>query len=197
MANEKIQAFKTEIQQKIADVLEEFAQGKLNREQFHAIYERYNAQLEFADKALDMESVPANDGSTIAIREKFMGKAQGLIIFSNQTGNVIETLGEFGMSMTELVPVLDEFTQEWQAGRVIDRAVRNTQNGQWLLFVAGAFTTVSTLFTNEPSGYQIQVIRRMHHEFEEANQTLLAKNDIDAAQLVYPFYSFVRRNLRG
>ncbi len=197
MADNKIQAFKEEIQQKISNVLEEFAQGKLNREQFHAIYERYNSQLELADKALDTDASLPNDGSTIAIREKFMGKAQGLIIFSNKTGNIIETLGEFGMSMTELIPVLDEFTTEWQAGHVIDRAMRQTKNDQWLLFAAGKHTIIATLFTNEPSGYQIDVIRRMHQEFEEANQSLLAQKNIDAGQLVYPFYSFVRRNLRG
>jgi len=197
MADAKIQNFKDEVQRKISDVLEEFAQGQLNRKQFHAIYERYNAQLELADQALNTADIPTNDGTTIAIRQDLMGKAQGLILFASESGNVIETLGNFGLSMTELLPVMDEFLREWEAGRVTDRAVRPAANKQWLLFVAGKYSVVATLFTNEPSGYQVQVIRRMHREFEAANEARLSQSNIDAAELVYPFYAFVERNLRS
>lgn len=199
MASEsKLEAFKTEVQHKIANLLEEFAEGKLNREQFHALYERYNAQLELAEKATNSDVPLAKDGGTMVLRDKYMGKAQGLIIFANDSGNVIETLGNFGVAMDRVLPVLTEFTQEWKAGRIVDRAVRKAGEDEWLLFVAGKFTTIVTLFKHEPSGYQTHVIQRMHKEFEEANHALFeAQNTVDATRLVYPFFSFVKRNLRG
>ncbi len=194
MDADKLQSFKATVQGKIDGILAEFAEGKLNREQFHALYERYNAQMELAEKTEG--STPANnDGGTIVIKEKYMGKAQGMIIFANDTGNVIETLGTFGLAMTEVLPVLDEFTREWKAGRVVDRAVREASGNQWLLFVAGNHTTIVTQFQNEPSGYQTTVIQRMHKEFEEANKTLFQSKRADAATLVFPFYSFVKRSM--
>ncbi|MEL6149443.1 MAG: hypothetical protein AAFU54_13760 [Chloroflexota bacterium] len=194
MAQNKLEAFKAEVQAKINRVLEEFAEGKLNRDQFHAIYERYNSQMELAEKATSNDVPVDEDGGTMVLREKLMGKAQGLIIFDNKSGNVIETLGAFGVGMAEVQPILQEFTSEHKAGRV-DRAVRPASDKQWLLFVAGKFTTVVTLFKNEPSGYQTTVIQRMHGEFENANHGSFENDRIDAAQLVFPFYSFVKRNL--
>lgn len=197
-AESKLDAFKTEVQKKIANLLEEFSEGKLNREQFHALYERYNAQLELAEKATTADVPVAKDGGTMLLRDKYMGKAQGLIIFANESGNVVETLGSFEVAMDRVLPVLLEFTEEWKAGRIVDRAVRQAGKDEWLLFVAGQFTTVVTLFKHEPSGYQTHVIQRMHKEFEEANQAQFRTGeDVDAARLVYPFFSFVKRNLRG
>lgn len=194
MDTDKLQSFKANIQTKIDKILAEFAEGKLNREQFHALYERYNSQMELAEKAEDTATI-GNDGGTIMIRQKFMGKAQGMIIFANDSGNVIETLGTFGLAMTEVVTVLDDFTQEWKAKRTVDRAVRAVSGGQWLLFVGGAYTTSVTLFKNEPSGYQTKVIQRMHGEFEAANKQLFKTGKAQAASLVFPFQSFVVRNL--
>jgi len=197
MDNAKLQNYKDQVQGKMDNLLAEFADGKLNREQFHALYERYNAQMEFAEKSVSGAHIAA-DGGTVVIRDKFMGKAQGLIIVSNDSGNVIETLGTFGVAMTTVLPVLADFTREWREGHVVDRVVRKAGDDQWLLFVAGRYTTVVTVFKNEPSAYQTQVIQRMHTEFEDANSTLFKKRgNVDATQLVYPFHSFVTRNLKG
>ncbi|MEM6282876.1 MAG: hypothetical protein AAF787_11830 [Chloroflexota bacterium] len=197
MAQNKLEAFKEEVQTKINRILEEFAEGKLNRDQFHAIYERYNSQMELAEKATTTDVPVQEDGGTMVLREKYMGKAQGLIIFDNRSGNVIETLGGFGVGMAEVQPILQDFTAELKAGRIVDRAVRPASDNRWLLFVAGKFTTVVTLFQNEPSGYQTTVIQRMHGEFENANHGAFENDKIDAEQLVFPFYAFVKRNLAG
>jgi Cft2 family RNA processing exonuclease len=196
MDKAKLQHYKDEVQGKIDNLLAEFAEGKLNREQFYALYERYNAQMEFAEKSATGAAHMAADGGTVVIRDKYMGKAQGLIIVLNESGNVIETLGTFGVAMTTVLPVLDDFTREWRNGHIVDRVVREAEDNQWLLFVAGRFTTVVTVFKHEPSAYQTQVIQRMHGEFEDANSTQFTKSgDVDATQLVYPFHSFVTRSL--
>jgi hypothetical protein len=195
--SEKMKGFKAEVESKISKLLDEFAEGKLNREQFHAIYERYNGQLELVEKALSGGDVKldAPDGGTIMLREQYMGKAQGLMIFANKTGDVVETLGQFGVSITEIIPVLDRFTQQLEAGIAVERVVRQVNEKEWLLFLAGSYTTVVITFQQEPSQYQTVVLQRMHTEFENANKTLFEASVFDPARLVFPFLSFVTRGM--
>lgn len=197
--NSKLAAFKADVEQKIAKLLEEFAEGKLNREQFHALYERYNGQIELAEKAINGGDVALGeaDGGTIVLREQYMGKARGLMIFANETGDVVETLGQFGVSMAEIAPVLGSFTQQLEAGITVERVVRQVSAEAWLLFIAGDYTAVVIVFQHEPSQYQTVVLQRMHTEFENANKTLFEAGVFDPARLVFPFLSFVTRTMRG
>ena len=195
----KLQTFKADVEAKINKLLDEFAEGKLNREQFYAIYERYNGQIELVEKALTGSDVTLSnqqDGGTIMLREQYMGKAQGLMIFANKTGNVVETLGQFGVSMVEIAPVLDKFTQQLGTGNAVERVVRQVNDKEWLLFLSGNYTAVVIVFKHEPSQYQTVVLQRMHKEFENANKTLFEEDVFDPARLVFPFVSFVTRSIR-
>lgn len=198
MGNDKLNAFRESVQKKINNLLEEFAEGKLNREQFHVLYERYNSQMELADKASDesLNSIAA-DGGTLAIREKHMGKARGMIIFDAKTSSIVETLGAFTVNLAEVLPVINQFSEQVKAGKTVDRVVKQVSEKQWLLFDGGQYTSIVTLFQNEPSHYQTVVIQRMHKEFEEANHAIFEKGSRAADELVYPFLSFVTRTMRG
>lgn len=196
--NNKMETFKAEIQEKIARILQEFAEGKLNREQFHAIYERYNSQIELVEKALQGADVQLDDsGGTIVLREKYMGKARGMMIYATKTGDVIETLGNFTVSMVDMIEVLDKFTHAAKAGQVSERVVRKIADNQWVLFVPGEYTAAVTQFNHEPSRYQTVVIQRMHTEFENANRPFFINGIFDPEELVFPFLSFVTRNMKN
>ena len=57
--NQKMQAFKSQTQEKIRKLIAEFAEGTVSREQFHVIYERYTSQLAMADMAASSRSPDA------------------------------------------------------------------------------------------------------------------------------------------
>lgn len=193
----RMEVFKTEVQEKINNLLQEFSEGKLNREQFYAIYERYNSQIELAEKALQGADVQIDDsGATVVLREKYMGKARGMMVYANEGGNVIETLGNFNVSMTEMIGVLDKFTRAVASGHTLERVVRRVSDEQWVLFVPGQYTTAVTQFNHEPSRYQTVVIQRMHTEFENANRPFFINNIFDPEELVFPFLSFVQKQVR-
>ncbi|MBZ0284591.1 MAG: hypothetical protein K8L97_27880 [Anaerolineae bacterium] len=202
-ATSKVQAYKAIIQQKIQKVLSEFAEGAISREQFHAIYERYTSQLALADmaalsKAPDAVMGMMQDGqSTIAVKEAHMGKAIGMTIYNNRNGTLLETLGEFDVPPDKLAPILNDFTMLMESGRRVDREIRKISAKQWLMFAAGRFTTVVTLFHNEPSDLQSREIERLHHDFEEANQVFFKGASVDASKLAYPFLVFVERKMKG
>ncbi|NWG16469.1 MAG: hypothetical protein HXY41_07520 [Chloroflexi bacterium] len=198
----KVQAFKAQVQEKIQKLVAEFAAGSLSREQFHAIYERYTGQLTLADMALQnsspemMMGVVESGPSTIAIRDAHMGKAIGMVIYNNRTGMLVETLGDFDVPPAKLAPILNDFTLLMESGRLVEREVRAIGPKQWLLFAAGKFTTVVTLFRNEPAELQMREIERLHHDFEQANHAFFGKGTVDSSKLAYPFLVFVQKKIR-
>lgn len=203
-ALDRAQAFKAQVEDKIQALLKEFADGRLNREQFNALYERYSGQLAVAQQAIASGSPAAlsqtRDGgqSTIAIRQEHMGKAVGLVIYQNRTGVSIETLGDFDVSAFVISPVLNDFTRMMEAQRLIEQRAIQLDDRRWLLFVGGRFTTVVTLFRNEPSPAQVREIMRLHNDFEIANALLLERGgQPDGQKLAYPFIVFVQQKLKN
>lgn len=199
----KITELKSQLQTKIQKLLSEFADGTISREQFHVIYERYTSQMAMADMALRSSSPDAvlglvqGDGtSTVAIKEQHMGKAVGMTIYNNRSGTLLEVLGDFDVPPAKLAPILNDFSLMMESGKLVEREVRKIGAKQWLLFAAGRFTTVVTLFQNEPSELQLREIERLHHDFEEANKIFFNKGSVDAARLAYPFLVFVQKKMQ-
>lgn len=199
----KMQAFKAQTQEKIQKLITEFATGAISREQFHIIYERYTSQLALADMAAASRSPDAVMGmlqdmpATIAVKEAHMGKAIGMMIYNNRSGTLLETLGEFDVPPEKLGPILNDFTLMMEQGKLVDREVRKISAKQWLVFAAGKFSTVVTLFRNEPSEAQCREIERLHRDFEDANRTYFQSTTVDANKLAYPFMVFVQRKVKG
>ncbi len=197
----KAMAFKESIEAKIKGLIEEFADGKISREQFHIIYERYNAQLSIANYALlsgnpDAVSIAQGGPPTIAIRDAYSAKATGLVIYHNRSGTVLETLGEFEIPVTRLSTTLNDFTAMMAAGKLIDRHVEKIAEKQWISYAAGRFTSVVTQFVNQPSDQQNREIERLHHDFEEANRAILEKEQVNTGKLAYPFLVFIRQKYK-
>lgn len=197
----KAEAFKTEVQKKIQGLVAEFAEGKISREQFQVLYERYNSQVAITEYALmsgnpDAVAIAQGGPPTIAVKESLMAKAIGLGIYHNKSGTMVDTLGNFDLPVTRIAPTLNDFTHMMQVNKLIDRRVQKIGPKQWVMFAAGKFTTIVTLFQNEPSQVQSRELERMHHDFEEANGAFLQKEHVDKNKLAYPFLSFVQQKLK-
>ncbi|GIL09231.1 MAG: hypothetical protein BroJett033_7420 [Chloroflexota bacterium] len=202
-AADRARDFKDQVEGKIQALLKEFADGKLNREQFNALYERYSGQLAVAQQAAASDSpaafAEAHGGgqTTIAIKQEHMGKALGLVIYQNRTGVSVETLGDFDVSAFVISPVLNDFTRMMEAQRLIEHRTIQLDDRRWLLFAGGRYTTVVTLFRNEPSPAQVREIMRLHNDFEIANAPLLERGgQPDGRKLAYPFIVFVQQKLK-
>ena len=197
--SDRIELYKAETQTKIESLLEEFASGKINREQFHAVYAHHNAKLKLVEKALDHDDpsmVEVAPGETSGILQAHTAKAIGLLIYHNKSGMYVDTLGVFDIPAGHVAPILNDFSQLMQGNRLIDRRTERISDRQWLLFAAGTYTTVVTLFHNEPSSAQSREIERLHHDFEVANHGQLTQNRIDASKLAYPFLVFIQQKLK-
>lgn len=197
-AKQQAEAYKALIEEKIHKLVSEFAEGKISREQFHVLYERYNSRLAITNHALfsgtpEAISIAQSGLPTIAIKEAYTGKAMGMVIYHNRSGTFVETLGDFDVSVATLSTILNDFSTMMAGNRLIDRRIEKLDTKQWLLFTPGRFSTVVTLFYNEPSQEQMREIERLHHDFEEANRVALEKEHADASKLAYPFLVFITK----
>lgn len=196
------QAFIAQVHQKMSKLVQEFAEGAINRTQFHQLYGRYQRQI-MAVAQLIAEADPSTwaemlteTEDTIHLKRRLTAKAVGMSVYDNRNGMPIETLGEFAIAAELIVPMLSSYRSA--AAEIFRAGMRSTEmeNGQWLCFVPGAYTTLIALFSLEPSENQLQMIERMHQDFELANKSALEAGQMDPAQLAYPFYSFVQRRTK-
>jgi hypothetical protein len=196
------QDFIAHVHQKMSKLVQEFASGEINRTQFHRLYDRYQRQI-MTVAQLIAESDPSTwqdaikeTEDTMLIKKRLTAKAVGMSVYENKSGMPIETLGEFAIDPELIVPMLSSYRSA--AAEIFRAGMRSTEmeNGQWLCFVPGTYTTLIALFSLEPSDNQLQMVERMHKDFEQANKTALEAGHIDPAQLAYPFYSFVQRRAK-
>ncbi len=188
---------------KMSRLVAEFAAGEINRTQFHHVYDRYQrqimtvAQMITESDPLAWQDAIVESEDTYHIRKRLTAKALGMSVYDNESGMPIETLGEFAVEAALLVPMLSSYRSA--TAEIFRAGMRSTEmeNGQWLCFVPGNYTTLIALFSLEPSENQLTTVERMHKDFELANRTALETRRIDPSQLAYPFLSFVRRQSPG
>jgi len=196
------QEFIAQVHEKMSRLVQEFASGEINRTQFHKLYDRYQRQImtvaQFmaeSDPTTWRDAVRENE-DTLHLKKRLTAKAVGMSVYSNHSGMPIETLGEFAVEPELIVPMLSSYRSA--AAEIFRAGMRSTEmeNGQWLCFVPGTHTTLIALFSLEPSTNQLDMVERMHKDFEEANRAALTAGHVDPTQLAYPFYSFVQRSAK-
>jgi hypothetical protein len=193
----KIEAMIDALKTKIEALTTDFANGKLNRDQFHAVYSKYSAEMAIAEQAINGLNMPntmaQDDQSTIAILEAHMGKAIGVGIYHDMTRQMIDTLGEFDAPIARVIPILDQMMASSKVG---DQRTEKMSFNRWLLFIKGHHSTIVTLFKNEPSPMQCREMERLLRDFELANAQAFGGGPIDNQKLAYPFLSFIQRKVR-
>lgn len=184
---------------KMTKCVEDFASGKMNRAQFQQLYAHYEREIGVISQLLAESDDPdewrkaVTEGDSVVIRKRHEARSIGFAIYDNNSGMPIETLGEFEVDSALLVPMLSSYrsatTEIFRAG------MRNTQmeNGQWLCFVPGRFTTLITLFSQEPAEQQLEVLNRMHDHFEIANRATLENGTAQPGQLALPFLAILKQ----
>ena len=192
------QALMDQIRAKMNKIVDEFAQGEISREQFNQIYEHYQSQMVMA---MQMNDTTIPDGTlgaakeTIALRNSLTAKAKAMTVYYHATGLLLETIGDFDVSVARIAPELNKISASIQAGQKLPPC-SDKQGDQWLLYVPGRYSTAVMLFSNEPSGRQTNIVENLHRDFEVANEAALKSGHADGTTLVYPFQLFVRRSMR-
>ncbi len=172
-----------ELRSKMARVAEEFAQGKLNRVQFHEIYTHYQQQR--AEIETVISNVPGSDawrgvvstGHTTMLRQRNAAQILSYAIYDNSTSLSLVSGGQFKLDADLVVPMLSSFRSATQ--EIFGKGMQNTEieGGRWLCFVPGQYTTLFVVFSVEPARSQVALIQDLHRDFETAHAQSLANGE--------------------
>lgn len=195
--------FIAETRSKMEQLVEDFADGKLNREQFHVLYERYQSQMNGV-KLILMEADAGQwteilDGEkTHAIRKRLLARAVGMVIYHNRTNKMLETLGEISADRLRVKDLLQKLIEQSQqkgftSNQHYPTLVAELRPKCWLSIVRGEATTIITEFNGEPTLDQQETLLELLRDFERANVQMLKQAGATADQLVMPFHLFVQR----
>lgn len=191
-AQQEALVFRERIEAKLHKLAADFNAGTINPAQFRDLYGHYQRQLQSVEQVI--EAAQASDGwkgnvtegQSIFIRRQHIARARGYAIFENDSGMPISTLGRFELDPALLVPMLASYRSA--AREAFGAGTRSTEmeDGRWMCFVPGEYTTLLSLFSAEPAGKQLQFLKQLHRHFEQANLRHLEQSPVDAAELIFP-----------
>lgn len=173
------------VTEKISELITDFQNDNVSREQFNLIYSRYNIQLNLALSFLANSGMTSSDAlATNAIAKKNY-KAKGCAIYYRESSKLIETLGDFSLDASATITLLDKIKDG-------EEQAIYPHDDDWFVSLVGKHTIVVLLYAKEPNASYFNSLDYMMTHFESANQHLLAKDTVDIQQLAQPFISIIK-----
>lgn len=183
------------LRKKTAIVAAEFAEGKLNRAQFIALYVHYHEKRQIIERLLERDpdtqawQPVAESGNTGFLRAHFEARALSYALYNQDPlhhGEIVSSQGQ---------PLLVEATVK-KIQAAIAMVMRNhpelkaqrkaLEDGRCAVFVPGQQITTIVVFSLEPSARQIAAVQDLHRDFERANRRALQRGIRQPEQLVFP-----------
>lgn len=185
------------VRAKLDKLAEDFNAGTINRAQFQNLYAHYQREIRNVEEMI--ESAPTSnswrgavtEGRSMILLRRHLARVDGYAIYENQSGMPVATLGRLELDPALLLPMLSSYRAATR--EIFGAGMRSTQieDGRWLCFVSGAFTTMMAVFTTEPAGKQLTFLEELHRHFEQANRRRLANQQLDPRSLVFPHQHFL------
>ena len=177
---------------RMALIADEYANGKINRAQFDALYQRYGEQRTIIERliARDPESsawkqvlgVAENTGY---LRDQFEAQALYYAVFRHQQ---YEPIAAGGRQPPNLSMIESALKRVWATDNRPKHGLGRRPLGstQWLILATGEHAVTVVLFSLEPSITQSRLVRDLHADFERANAAALVRGWIVPERMVFP-----------
>ncbi|RMF28445.1 MAG: hypothetical protein D6759_15830 [Chloroflexi bacterium] len=183
--------FLRRLREKTVRVVQEFAEGRINRRQFQEIYSHYQRQRQAIERALiEMPGsgawrAVAVEGRTTLLRQQHAACILSYAIYETASGVPLAEVGKFQVDTGLLVPMLSSFRSLTQ--EVFGAGMKRTEieGGRWLCFIPGRHTTLIVIFSAEPAELQLRMLEDLHRDFEMANAWALERGETGKLALVF------------
>jgi hypothetical protein len=190
--------FIAEIQQKIDKLLQDFDDGKLNKEQFNTVYARYAGQMRMVEEARQMglnnpEDAGKDNKKTAMLLSERAAKIQGMRIFDARTSMDIDTLGTFEVPTNWLMPFVNNMFMAMEAKQPLGRLIEKVDDKRHVVMMSGKHTVIAAVVNTQPSPRQLQELNQMHRDFEQANRSFFQSQNVNANDLAYPFLMIINQ----
>lgn len=183
--------FLERLRAKTAQIVQDFAGGKINQRQFQAVYSHYQRQrLEVEEALIEMPGsgawrAVAVEGHTSFLRQQHAAQVLSYALYETASGISLAQVGDFSVDPALLMPMLSSFRSITQ--ELFGAGMRRTEikGGHWLYFVPGRYTTLVVIYSAEPAAIQLKTIEDLHRDFELVNELTLSSGDV--SQLAFTF----------
>ncbi len=179
------------IRRKMENVANEFANGKINRAQFNAMYGRYDEQRMIIERLVERnpdsnawEQV-ARPGHTSFLRDHFTARCLYYVIFRLSWPRPLMMGGEQQPRLQTIEPALRALINMPKRPRT-GLARKALADGHWLVLALGEHAVTFVVFNLEPATAQLNRIRDLHNDFERANQKALERGTSTLEKMVFP-----------
>ncbi len=181
------------LRQKMARVAEEYAQGKLNRAQFHAIYQRYQEQRDITEAMLQRDPKTGawqnvvQPGFTGFLRKHFEAQVISYSIYHIAQKRLIVRTGRLQLPENQVLPILERLNKLLASSQQPPRLTsRKLKDDRVVVLVPGLLALSIVVYSIEPALAQLEMIQDMHRDFERANQQLLQQARFNPREMVFP-----------
>ena len=185
------------VQEKISRIAEEFAEGQVNRAQFQELFDHYQRErrtiLAWIDTTAEVPNWRelAAEGRSMIIRRQHKARVLGYAICEQQSGLPLRSIGMFEEDPELVVPMLTAYRSATE--EIFGAGMRSTEieGGRWLCFVAGEFTMLMVLFSNEPARKDLEGLEELLRTFERMNRYILRRQPIQPDDLFLPYRFYI------
>lgn len=190
----------TELRQKMETVAAEFAQGKINRAQFNAMYGRYSEQRVIIQRLIERnpeskawKQVLSSTGHTEFLRSHFGAQALYYIVYRHNASEPLIVGGKTTPQYQTLMPILKGL---WSMPNRPKSGLARKAMGEdlWLIVALGEYAVSLVMFLLEPSSAQAAIVRDLHADFERANHAALARDTGRLDRMVFPQRALVEES---
>ncbi|MBI5666963.1 MAG: hypothetical protein HZC41_03075 [Chloroflexi bacterium] len=191
LAPDNPQAALDHLREKMEGVANEYADGKINRAQFNAIYGRYSEQRAIIERLIQRN--PNSDawkqasaaGHTSFLREHFEARLLFYLVYQH---NITVPLMMGGKQQPNMEHISRVLTSLWgmNSRPKVGLARKDMGNGNWLVLALGEFAVTLAMFMLEPSVAQMNLTRDLHADFERANRAALERGTRSLDRFVFP-----------
>ncbi len=180
------------LRRKMELIADEFAQGKVNRAQFNALYKRYSEQRTIIERLIERN--PTSDawrqvigvrGQTGFLRHHFAAQPQYFLVYRNDQLQPLLIGGKQKPYEAAILPVI-KYVWSLPNRPKLGLGRKPIGDTNWLILAVGDHATTAVMFANEPSISQAQLVRDLHADFERANQAALARGWLVPERMVFP-----------
>lgn len=179
------------LRRKIESVVDEFSNGKINRAQFNAIYQRYSEQRQIIERLIDRnpnsdawKQVISLKGQTGFLRDHFEAQVLYFLVYHNSSTEPILGGGVQKPNHKLVEPVIK---MVWSLKNRPQQGLgRKPFGNQWLILAVGDYAATAVVWSLEPSIAQARLVRDLHADFERANRAALARGWIVRERMVFP-----------
>jgi chemotaxis protein histidine kinase CheA len=179
------------LRKKMEHIASEFADGKINRAQFNAIYRRYDEQRTIIERLTernpgsDAWKQVARPGHTSFLRTHFEAHCIYYLVYNLTAPTPLMIGGEQQPDMTKIEPVLQTlYGLEKRPPNGLAR--KEIDSSHWLVLALTQHAFTIAMFNLEPSMTQINRVRDLHNDFERANRIALERGTSRLERMVFP-----------